>query len=82
MATARLATDLDQLSDGRLVLGLGAGWYAAEFAALGLPFGTPGERAARLAETLAVLTPAWGPAPLSAPGGALRRRTSGRGPRS
>jgi alkanesulfonate monooxygenase SsuD/methylene tetrahydromethanopterin reductase-like flavin-dependent oxidoreductase (luciferase family) len=65
VATARLATDLDQLSGGRLVLGLGAGWYAAEFAALGLPFGTAGERAARLAETLAVLAQQWGPAPLS-----------------
>ena len=65
LATARLATDLDQLSGGRLVLGLGAGWFEAEFAALGLPFGTPAERAARLAETLAVLTQQWGPAPVS-----------------
>ena len=65
LATARLATDLDHLSGGRLVLGLGAGWAEPEFAALGLPFGTPGARAARLAETLAVLTRQWGPAPLS-----------------
>ena len=65
MATARLATDLDHLSGGRLVLGLGAGWVEAEFEALGLPFGTPAERGARLAETLAVLTDLWGPAPAS-----------------
>jgi alkanesulfonate monooxygenase SsuD/methylene tetrahydromethanopterin reductase-like flavin-dependent oxidoreductase (luciferase family) len=63
-ATARLATDLDHLSGGRLVLGLGAGWAAGEFAALGLPFGSPAERAARLAETLALLDDRWGPAPV------------------
>jgi alkanesulfonate monooxygenase SsuD/methylene tetrahydromethanopterin reductase-like flavin-dependent oxidoreductase (luciferase family) len=65
VATARLATDLDQLSDGRLVLGLGAGWFAAEFAALGVPFGTPAARAGRLAETLATLAAVWGSAPVS-----------------
>jgi alkanesulfonate monooxygenase SsuD/methylene tetrahydromethanopterin reductase-like flavin-dependent oxidoreductase (luciferase family) len=65
LATVRLATDLDHLSDGRLVLGLGAGWAEVEFTALGIPFGTPGERAARLADTLAVLARQWGPAPVS-----------------
>jgi alkanesulfonate monooxygenase SsuD/methylene tetrahydromethanopterin reductase-like flavin-dependent oxidoreductase (luciferase family) len=36
--TARLAADLDNLSGGRFVLGLGHGWNATEFAQLGLPF--------------------------------------------
>ena len=36
--TARLAADLDNLSGGRLVLGLGVGWDANEFANFGLPF--------------------------------------------
>ena len=35
---ARLATDLDNLSNGRHVLGLGSGWLKPEFAALGLEF--------------------------------------------
>jgi alkanesulfonate monooxygenase SsuD/methylene tetrahydromethanopterin reductase-like flavin-dependent oxidoreductase (luciferase family) len=64
-ATARLATDLDHLSGGRLVLGLGSGWVPQEFEMLGVPFGTRSERAARLAETLAVVTDLWGPAAAS-----------------
>ena len=38
LLTARMAANLDQLSGGRLVLGVGAGWARQEFAALGIPF--------------------------------------------
>jgi alkanesulfonate monooxygenase SsuD/methylene tetrahydromethanopterin reductase-like flavin-dependent oxidoreductase (luciferase family) len=64
-ATARLATDLDHLSAGRLMLGLGSGWVPKEFEMLGVPFATRSERAARLRETLAVVTELWGPAAAS-----------------
>ncbi len=49
-----LAT-LDLLSGGRLEIGLGAGWMASEYAAMGIPFDSPGRRVERLAEVIAVL---------------------------
>ncbi|HEX6737515.1 MAG TPA: LLM class flavin-dependent oxidoreductase [Vicinamibacteria bacterium] len=63
--TARLAADLDNLSGGRLVLGLGIGWDANEFANLGLPFPPPTERQAALEEALAILRGVWGEAPFT-----------------
>lgn len=42
--TAREAADVDWLSGGRLELGIGVGWLAEEFAALGVPFERRGAR--------------------------------------
>ena len=42
--TAREAADVDWLSGGRLDLGVGVGWLAEEFQALGVPFARRGER--------------------------------------
>jgi probable F420-dependent oxidoreductase len=52
---AKMAATLDQLSGGRLDLGLGAGWNEDEFRSNDLPFPSPGERLARLEECLQVL---------------------------
>ena len=41
---AKAMATLDHLADGRVTLGLGAGWLAAEYRAYGIPFGTAGER--------------------------------------
>jgi len=56
---AKAAVTVDLLSDGRLDLGLGAGWYEAEFEAFGHPFGTPGERFEVLEESVEVLARLW-----------------------
>lgn len=48
---------VDQMSGGRVELGLGAGWYAAEHAAYGIPF--PDKRFDLLEEQLAVITGLW-----------------------
>ena len=63
--TARLAADLDHLSGGRVVLGLGIGWNAAEFAQLGLPFPPVPERQAALAEAVTIIRGVWGPEPFT-----------------
>lgn len=63
--TARLAADLDNLSGGRAILGLGHGWNATEFAQLGLPFPSVPERQAALAESIEIIRGVWGPEPFS-----------------
>ncbi|GAB3189547.1 F420-dependent oxidoreductase-like protein [Micromonospora palomenae] len=50
---------VDQMSGGRVELGIGTGWYAEEHSAYGIPFPTLGERFARLEEQLAVITGLW-----------------------
>jgi alkanesulfonate monooxygenase SsuD/methylene tetrahydromethanopterin reductase-like flavin-dependent oxidoreductase (luciferase family) len=56
---AKMATTLDQVSDGRLELGLGSGSIEEEHAKTGLPWGSFAERSARLAETLEIVTQAF-----------------------
>jgi alkanesulfonate monooxygenase SsuD/methylene tetrahydromethanopterin reductase-like flavin-dependent oxidoreductase (luciferase family) len=58
---AKAATAIDRLSDGRLELGIGAGWYEDEYDAFGLAFGPPGERFSLLEETLEYLGALFGP---------------------
>ncbi|MFE5667895.1 LLM class F420-dependent oxidoreductase [Streptomyces niveus] len=49
---------VDQMSGGRIELGLGAGWFEEEHTAYGIPF--PKEKFARLEEQLAIVTGLWG----------------------
>ncbi|BDH14240.1 LLM class F420-dependent oxidoreductase [Streptomyces hygroscopicus] len=48
---------VDQMSGGRVELGLGAGWFEEEHKAYGIPF--PKEKFARLEEQLAIVTGLW-----------------------
>jgi F420-dependent oxidoreductase-like protein len=50
---------VDQMSGGRVELGLGAGWFEAEHAAYAMPFPGVRERFDRLEEQLAVITGLW-----------------------
>ena len=56
VVTAKMVSSLDALSGGRVVLGIGAGWVAAESAMLGLPFA---ERGAMTDEYLEAMQELW-----------------------
>ena len=58
VVTAKEIATLDHLSGGRVTLGVGVGWLAEEFAALGVPFH---ERGARMDEYIDVLRELWSP---------------------
>lgn len=56
---AILVAQVDQMSGGRVELGIGAGWYEQEHTAYGIPFPPTGERFDRFEEQLAVITGMW-----------------------
>jgi probable F420-dependent oxidoreductase len=62
-----LAT-IDLLSDGRLEAGLGAGWLANEYEAMGVPMPAAGERIRMLEETLDVVEASFAGGPVSVDG--------------
>lgn len=52
---AKMAATVDQLSGGRLDVGLGAGWYEQEYDAAGIDFDRPGRRIERLGEAVEIV---------------------------
>lgn len=54
---AKTVTTLDVISQGRAVLGIGAGWYELEHRQLGFEFGTFTDRFSRLDEALQIIEP-------------------------
>jgi F420-dependent oxidoreductase-like protein len=57
---AKLVVTADHVSDGRVDLGLGAGWHEGEHDAYGFPFLPPAERIDVLEEQLQIVMGAWG----------------------
>jgi probable F420-dependent oxidoreductase len=62
---AREAATIDLLSDGRLELGIGAGWMTVDYEKAGMPLDRPGVRIARLAESIAILKGLFADGPFS-----------------
>ncbi|MBX7265226.1 LLM class F420-dependent oxidoreductase [Micromonospora sp. Llam7] len=57
---AVMVAQVDQMSGGRIELGIGAGWYAREHVSYGIPFPGINERFDLLTEQLEVITGLWG----------------------
>ena len=68
----RMAAQIDLLSGGRFVMGVGAGWNVGEHAAYGLDFPSTRERFDRLSEGIEVMRALWGRGPPR-----TRERTTG-----
>jgi F420-dependent oxidoreductase-like protein len=56
---AKMATTLDQISNGRLILGYGAGWFVQEYEAYGYDYPDIRTRLAQLGEGLEILKRMW-----------------------
>jgi probable F420-dependent oxidoreductase len=65
VVTAKEMATLDLLSDGRLELGIGAGWMASDYEQSGIPLEPAGLRVDRLTEAITVLKGLFAPGPFS-----------------
>lgn len=81
LLTARLVSDIDNLSGGRFINGLGIGWNASEwgigtneFERMGLPYPSAKERQLALEETITVMRGVWGQEPFSFDGQTIQIR--------
>ena len=62
---AQELSTLDLLSDGRVIVGIGAGWNEPEYRAIGMPFDRPGIRIDRMEEAIAILRGSFADGPFS-----------------
>jgi len=56
---AKISSILDVISNGRLILGIGAGWYEHEYKGYGYPFPPPKERILMMGEAIKIIKSMW-----------------------
>jgi F420-dependent oxidoreductase-like protein len=56
---AKMASTVDVLSEGRLVFGIGAGWYEPDYVGYGYEFGSAADRLSRLDEAVQIILSLW-----------------------
>ncbi len=71
---AKMAATLQYLTEGRLILGIGAGWQADEYLAYDFPYPSAGTRVEQLGEAIDVLRAMWTQSPASYDGQHYRIR--------
>jgi alkanesulfonate monooxygenase SsuD/methylene tetrahydromethanopterin reductase-like flavin-dependent oxidoreductase (luciferase family) len=76
---ARMATAVDLLAGGRLILGVGAGWYEREHVENGIPFLTMGGRMDLLEDGIKTIRGTWEKANPKPPRGSIPLLMGGRG---
>ncbi len=62
---AKDVATMDVLTDGRVELGIGAGWMAADYRWSGLPYDPPGVRVSRLEESIQIIRALFGEGPVN-----------------
>ena len=78
---AKEMATLDVVSEGRVELGIGAGWLKSDYDQLGIPYDQPGTRVERLEEGVKVVKALWDGGPADVDGRHYRLRHPGGRPR-
>jgi alkanesulfonate monooxygenase SsuD/methylene tetrahydromethanopterin reductase-like flavin-dependent oxidoreductase (luciferase family) len=64
---AKMLANLDRISHGRVIAGIGAGWFEPEYEAAGIPFLGPGQRVRQVEDAVTTMKAMWSAAPDAPP---------------